>query len=140
MKYEFNKIDDDTTELKYKDNTFIIKRTVGLLQKLQSINYKSKIAMLKALKEEGMTPNDLVVVKVEGGKTYEDRTSADALEEYFRGIESQKIYDEICLEYTHKTYAELLVDIGIDINNAEEIKNFTLKLSTSVVSDNKSPR
>ena len=43
MKYEFIKLDDDTTKLKYKEKEFEIKKTVGLLQKLQKVNFSLSI-------------------------------------------------------------------------------------------------
>ena len=39
MKYEFIKVDEDTTKLKYKDKEFTFKKTVGLLEKLQKVQF-----------------------------------------------------------------------------------------------------
>lgn len=132
MSYKFTKIDDDTTKLEYKDRSFEIKKTVGLLEKLQKVNYKAKISMMKHLKEEGMTSNDLIIKTTKDGKIYEDKSNLIELEEYFTGLESSKIYDEICQEFSKMTFAMLLLDVGIDINNENEVKDFTVELTKAV--------
>ena len=139
MKYEFIKVDDDTTKLKYKEKEFEFKKTVGLLEKLQSVNFNAKIKMMKSLKEQNMTSNDLIVVIKKDGKTIEDKSNLVELENYFIGIESASIYDEICQEFTGMSFAGLLVDIGLDTNNVEEIKDFTMKLSVAITNKDKTP-
>ena len=59
--YEFIEVDKDTTKLKYKDKEFLIKRDVGLLKDLQSINVKAKRRMVMELAKEGLTTKDLVI-------------------------------------------------------------------------------
>lgn len=132
MSYKFTKIDDDTTKLEYKDKSFEIKKTVGLLEKLQKVNYKAKISMMKHLKEEGMTSNDLIIKTTKDGKIYEDKSNLIELEQYFTGLESSKIYDEICQEFSKMTFAMLLLDVGIDTNNENEVKDFTVELTKAV--------
>ena len=140
MKYEFIKIDEDTTKLKYKEKEFDFKRTVGLLEKLQKVNFNAKISMMKSLKDKGLTSNDLIVVTTEGGKTIEDKSNLVELEQYFIGLESASIYDEICEEFTKMSFTALLIDIGIDPENSEEIKDFTIKLSMAIMNKEDTPR
>ena len=140
MKYDFIKIDDDTTKLKYKDKEFTFKKTVGLLEKLQKVHNDAKISMMLHLKEKGLTANDLIVTTKKGGKTIEDKSNLVELENYFVGLESASIYDKICQDFTSMSFAELLVDIGIDVEDSEAIKDFTMKLSTAIMSQNKLPR
>lgn len=139
MKYEFIKIDDDTTKLKYKDKEFEIKKTVGLLEKLQNINYNAKLNMMRALKERGETANDYIVKRVEGNKTYEDKSNLVELEQYFVGIESQNIYDVIIKDTTGMSFAELLVDMEFDLENQTELKQFMTDLTLAITMANKSP-
>lgn len=139
MKYEFVKIDDDTTELRYKDKKYEFKKTVGLIEKLQKIHYQAKIDMMVNLKEKGLTANDLIVTTKKDGKIIEDKSNLVELENYFRGIESEVIYADICKQFTGKGFANLLVDVGIDTNNAEEIKDFTMKLSAAIMSQDNTP-
>lgn len=138
MKYEFIKVDEDTTKLKYKDKEFIFKKTVGLLEKLQKVNFNAKMSMMKALKERGETANDYIVVRKEGNKTIEDKSNLVELEQYFIGLESSYIYDDICKEFTNMTFAELLVDIGLDLD-VDAVKDFTLKLSAAITNQSKTP-
>lgn len=140
MKYDFVKVDDDTTILKYKDKEFEMKKTVGLLQKLQSINNKAKIQMMKELKEQGMTANDLVVVRKEGNKTIEDKSNLIELEQYYVGVASESLYEELCKDYCGMGFAELLVDIGIDVENKDELKKFMTEFTYSITPTTKTPR
>ena len=50
MKYEFITIDDDTSKLKYKYKELEFKKTVGLIEKLQKLNYRAKIKMMTIIK------------------------------------------------------------------------------------------
>lgn len=138
MKYQFIEVDEDTTKLKYKDKEFEFKKTVGLLEKLQKVNFNAKMSMMKTLKERGETANDYIVVRKEGNKTIEDKSNLVELEQYFIGLESSYIYDDICKEFTNMTFAELLVDIGLDLD-VDAVKDFTLKLSTAITNQSKTP-
>ena len=139
MKYEFITIDDDTSKLKYKDKEFEFKKTVGLIEKLQKLNYRAKIKMMTSLKEQGMTANDLIVTTTKNGKTYEDKSNLVELEEYFTGLVSQEIYDEICKEFTKMSFPELIVDIGLNTETIDEVKNFTIDLSKAITKQSDTP-
>ena len=139
MKYEFIKIDEDTTKLKYKDKEFDIKKTVGLIEKLQRVNFKAKMDMMKELKEQGLTSNDFVVIRKEGNKTIEDKSNLIELEQYFVGIESEKIYDDIIKDVCKMSFAELLVDIGIDVYNQDELKAFMIELTKTITPTTNTP-
>ena len=132
MKYEFVKVDEDTSILKYKDKEFTFSKTVGLIEKLQNSNFAAKTNMMKTLKAKGETANDYIVIKHEGNKTIEDKSNLVELEHYFLGLERAKVYDEICQEFTNMTYTELMLDIGLDVTDVEQIKDFTLKLSVAI--------
>ena len=142
MKYEFIKIDDDTTELKYKDKSFQIRKDIELLKDLQSINFRAKVLMMNELKKMNMTMNDLVIVTKEGNKTYEDKTNLMELEQYCLSIEAEKIYDNITMKYTNMTLAQLLTDIGIEIESKskKEIEDFTNDLNYAIVGKTDTPR
>ena len=94
--------------------------------------------MMKTLKERGETANDYIVVRKEGNKTIEDKSNLVELEQYFIGLESSYIYDDICKEFTNMTFAELLVDIGLDLD-VDAVKDFTLKLSAAITNQSKTP-
>lgn len=140
MKYEFIKVDDDTTKLKYKDKEFEIKKTIGLLEQLQKINYNAKLSMMKALKDRGETANDYVVKRVEGNKTIEDKSNLVELEQYFVGLESEELYNKIIKENTNMSFAELLLDIGLDLTSKDELSNFMKDLTFAITPTSNSPR
>lgn len=142
MKYEFIKIDDDITELKYKDKSFQIRKDVELLKDIQSINFRAKVLMMNELKKMNMTMNDLVIVTKEGNKTYEDKSNLMELEQYCLSIEAEKIYDIITKKYTNMTLAQLLQDIGIELETSskKEIEDFTNDLNYAIVGKTGTPR
>ena len=139
MKYEFVKVDDDTTKLKYKDKEFEIKKTVGLLEKLQKVNNKAKLSMMKALTEQGMTANDLIVEKKEGNKTIVDKSNLIELEKYYIGVESENVYDDILKESTNMSLAEILLDIELDYNDKDVVKDFMVELTKAITVEPKTP-
>ena len=65
MKYDFKTIDNDTTELSYKDKKFVIKRDIELMKELQSAIFKAKKKLVFDLAKEGLTKADLVIKKQE---------------------------------------------------------------------------
>ena len=138
--YQFIKIDDDTTELKYKDKSFTFKKNVELLSSLQGINFRAKARMMNELKKMGMSANDLIVVKVEGNKRYEDNTNLLELEEYCLSVEAELIYDEILKKFTNMGLAQILNDIGIERTDKDEILKFTNGVNNAIVGKGESPR
>jgi hypothetical protein len=137
--YKFIKIDDDTTELKYKEKTFTFKKDVELLSSVQNINFRAKARMMSELKKMNMSADDLVLVKVEGNKRYEDKSNLIELEQYCLSVEAELIYDEILKKFCGMTLAEIIKDIGIDITNKDEILEFTNQVNQAIVGKTESP-
>lgn len=126
MKYSFTKIDQDTTELSYKDKKFFIKRDIDLLTKMESLPSRARIRMSKDLAKEGMTFEDLEVKKVVGNKTTIDKTNLMRVEQTYQDMVANEILSEITQKYTHMSFVELLNDIEINISEqgAEEREKF----------------
>jgi hypothetical protein len=137
--YKFIKIDDDTTELKYKEKTFTFKKDVELLSSVQNINFRAKARMMSELKKMNMSADDLVLVKVEGNRRYEDKSNLIELEQYCLSVEAELIYDEILKKFCGMTLAEIIKDIGIDITNKDEILEFTNQVNEAIVGKTESP-
>lgn len=137
--YKFIKIDDDTTELKYKEKTFTFKKDVELLSSVQNINFRAKARMMSELKKMNMSADDLVLVKVEGNKRYEDKSNLIELEQYCLSVEAELIYDEILKKFCGMTLAQIIKDIGIDITNKDEILEFTNQINQAIVGKTESP-
>ncbi len=137
MKYTFTKIDDDTTELSYKGKSFMIKKDVDLLKRMESLPQRAKIKMASDLKLEGKTIEDLQVEKKVGNKTYIDKSSVIDLEKYYQDVVANEILNEICQKYTQMNLMDLFKDIEINISDlgAEEQLEFTTKLLTALKGD-----
>lgn len=130
MKYEFIKKDEDTTILKYKDKEFIFVKDVSLMTKLQSINFDARNQMVMDLAKNGMTVDDLKIVKKENGKRYEDERNIREMENNYILKLSLEVFDEISKESTKMTTAELIADIGIEENESQK---FGLDLRQAIV-------
>lgn len=137
MKYKFTKIDDDTTELSYKGKSFMIKKDIDLLKRMESLPQRAKIKMASDLKLEGKTIEDLQVEKKVGNKTYIDKSSVIDLEKYYQDVVANEILNEICQKYTQMSLMDLFKDIEINISDlgAEEQLDFTQKFLTALKGD-----
>lgn len=137
MKYTFTKIDDDTTELSYKGKSFMIKKDIDLLKRMESLPQRAKIKMASDLKLEGKTIDDLQVEKKVGNKTYIDKSSIVDLEKYYQDVVANEILNEISQKYTNMNLMDLFKDIEINISDlgAEEQLEFTTKLLTALKGD-----
>ena len=139
--YEFVKIDDDTTELRYKDKVFTIKKDIDLQAKIQSAIPKAKILMSAELVKMGMSKKDLTIERHEGDKTYYDNSYLLEIEEQYQAIASQQVFDEIMKKYCGMNLTELMQDIGLDIENGNtENEKFGMELTSALMGkDLKSP-
>lgn len=134
MKYEFIKIDDDVTELRYKDKVFKIKKDIDLQVKIQSAIPRARILMSAELSKMGITKKDLVIERHEGNKTYYDNSNVLDIEEQYQAIASQQVYDEIISKYCDMTLAELMQDIGLNVEEANiENEKFGLELTSALM-------
>ena len=132
MKYKFVKIDSDTTELRYKDKVFSIKKDIDLEKRIQEAIPRARILMLAELKKMGMTKQDLVIERHEGNKTYYDNSNVVDAEEQFQAIATMQVFDEIINKYCNMTLAELMQDIGLNVNEAnKENEQFGLDLTNA---------
>jgi hypothetical protein len=95
--------------------------------------------MMSELKKMNMSADDLVLVKVEGNKSYEDKSNLIELEQYCLSVEAELIYDEILKKFCGMTLAEIIKDIGIDITNKDEILEFTNQVNQAIVGKTESP-
>lgn len=128
MKYEFIKIDADTTELTYKNKKFVIKRDIELMKELQSVIFKAKRKLVFDLAKEGLTKADLVIKKQEGNKTLEDNTNVVELENEYINEATMTMFDDLCKRYFEMGLTDLIQDIGL---NDKESESFGVALMTS---------
>ena len=132
MKYEFKKIDSDTTELRYKDKVFTIKKDIDLIKRMQECNVKARTKLMIELTKAGMSKKDLVIERKEGSKTYYDNSNFLDVEEAYIQEASQEVYDDICKKYFNMNLTELMTDIGLDFKSTTEMESFGLDLTRSL--------
>ena len=123
MKYKFEKINNDTTKLSYKEKEFEIKRDIELSKKIQGIYMKARTKMMVDLAKEGITKKDLIIERKENGKTYYDNTNVTEIEQTYIQMASLDLYNEICKKATGMDIEELMEDIGINETEAEKFGN-----------------
>lgn len=120
MKYEFREIEEDITELKYKDKSFTAKRNIELVKEYQDIDRKAEIEFIKDLAKDGLTIKDLISEVKDGNKTYMDYSNVDYLKSRF--IERKKLdfFEDFCKSITGMTLEELVDDIGLKPEETEQ--------------------
>ena len=122
MKYEFKKIDSDTTKLIYRDKEYEIKKDVELVSIMESIQVKAKQRLYRDLAKDGLTVNDLQVERKEGNKTYIDKSNLISLQQDYLDIVANEVLSDLTSRYTGMKLTELMTDIGINISATEEAK------------------
>ena len=130
MKYKFTKVDQDTTELSYKDKVFPIKRDVDLQKRIQEAIPKARVLMNVELAKMGLTKKDLVIERHEGNKTYYDNSNIMDAEEQYQAIATMEVFDEILVNYTKMTLNDLIQDIDL---NQDEVGDFGTDLTNAIM-------
>jgi hypothetical protein len=123
MKYEFIKQDDDTTILKYKDKEFTIKKDVELQKEFQSINKNARVKMMLDLTKQGITSNDLIIIKKNGSKTYEDKSNLIQLEQGYIQEASIDLFQTLSNKYFNMPLENLIADIGLTEEESTKFGN-----------------
>ena len=126
MKYEFIKVDEDTTKLKYKDKEFEFKRNVKLVSEIQGIIKQARLKMIMELSKQGISIDSLTLEKKENGKTYYDSSNREALEKYYQEEATLDYFNGLIQEIFGMRIEELLMDIGI--STEQEGKVFSEEL------------
>lgn len=122
-KYEFIKQDEDTTILKYKDKSFEIKKDVELQKEIESVNKNARVKMMVDLTKQGITSNDLVVIRKEGSKTYEDKSNLIQLEQSYMQEASIDLFQSLSERYFGMKLEDLIKDIGLEDEEASKFGN-----------------
>ena len=120
MKYEFKKINEDTIELSYKDKKFNIIKDVDSLLKSQDVYNQARTKMLIDMAKKGISVEDLKIKKVENGKTLVDESSLRELEKLYIDAEQRQIFEDASKKYFNMSINELVLDIGLTANEAED--------------------
>lgn len=126
MDYNFEYIDLDTYKLTYtsKDKEkkeFTFKRTIEMAKELQGIIASSRLKMFKELSANGMTKNDLIVVRknADGTISY-DESNYRQLEQQYLEVESSLVMDKIVNDCFGMGLVDLLIDLGVNPNSSKQ--------------------
>lgn len=136
MKYKFEKVDNDTTKLSYKDKEFEFKRDVDLTKKIQGLYANARTKMMVELSKQGITKKDLVIEKKENGKTLYDNSNLTEIENTYIQMASLELYNDITKKHTGMELQELMTNIGLTEKEAEQ---FGTDLTMAIQGDVKTP-
>jgi hypothetical protein len=113
MKYKFEKIDEDTTKLTYKDKEFTFKTNVKLISEMQSLIMQSRMRMIQDLSKNGQSIKDLTIEMKKDGKTYYDNSNKEELERIYQEELTLEYFNNKCYEIFNMDLASLMTDIGL---------------------------
>jgi hypothetical protein len=128
-KYEFIKKDEDTTILKYKDKEFEIKKDVELQKEMESVNKNARVKMMLDLTKQGITSKDLIVIRKEGSKVYEDKSNLIEMEKTYLQEASVDLFQNLSQKYFNMSLENLMQDLGL---NDEEGTQFGIKFAEAL--------
>ena len=114
MKYEFIKVDEDTSKLKYKDKEFEIKRNVKLVNEMQSLVMKARIKMIQDFSLQGQSIKSLTIETKKDGKTYYDNSNKQELEKIYQEQLTLEYFNNKCVELFGMDLQTLMQDIGLN--------------------------
>ena len=129
LKYEIREVEEDITELRYKDKFFKAKRNVNLIKDYEDIERKAKIQFLVDLKKEGLTVKDLTSEVQEGSKTMIDYSNVDYLQKEYVERKKMDFFQDFCKSITGMSLEELINDIGL---KDDECTQFGLDFSQMI--------
>lgn len=143
VQYEFKKLSKDDYELKYEKNgeekTISFKQTIDIAKTNEEKYIKANLKINKALADEGLTKDDLIIKKInpDGTETYDEKNFIE-----FRNMILNRIEAENIVEVLSKTFGksldEIFTELDIDSKNNEEVINFFEKYGEALKSQNPS--
>lgn len=131
MKYVFEKVDEDTTKLKYGEKEFTITKDVKLIHDMQDINAKARKKMVFDLAKEGLTMKDLTVETKKGDKTFYDNSNINELEQIYIQEQTMDMFGKITERFTGMELAQLIIDIGLE--EEKEVSNFAKEFTEAII-------
>lgn len=127
--YKFKKLDNnDEFMLMYgKDKSIKFKRTIKTAQRLQSIDSEARFRVIQKISEMGYTMdnNPFIVIKKEGSKTIRDESNFNYLIEQEKNQAMATIISEIIEDTTKYTLDDILIEIGVNPSNVDDVLKFT---------------
>lgn len=132
VKYEFKKLSKDEYVLSYEKNgeekTINFKQTIDIAKTNEEKYIKANLKINKALAEEGMTKDDLIIKKInpDGTESYDEKNFIEFRNIILRRIEAENIV-EILTKTFDRPLDDLFAELEIDDKNEDEVLEFFSK-------------
>lgn len=132
VQYEFKKLSKDDYELNYVKNgeskTINFKQTIDIAKTNEEKYIKANLKINKALAEEGLTKDDLIIKKInpDGTETYDEKNFVEFRNMILNRIEAENIV-EVLSKTFDRTLDELFAELEIDDKNEDEVLEFFSK-------------
>lgn len=139
VQYEFKKLSKDDYELNYVKNgeskTIKFKQTIDIAKTNEEKYIKANLKINKALAEEGITKDDLIVKKInpDGTETYDERNFIEFRNMILNRIEAENIV-EVLSKTFGRTLDEIFTELEIDDTNDTEVLEFFSKYGEALKS------
>mgnify|MGYP003287571887 CR=1 FL=1 len=137
-KYKIINESIDNYILKYKDKELPFKTDIELMTKIQGARKDARLKMILDLSKRGTSLQELTIITKKDGKTYEDNTNREAMENAYIEDAMNDLLDEICKEKFNMSLAQLLVDM--DVLKDTEIVEFVTDLTSALTGKTPSER
>ena len=132
VKYEFKKLSKDDYVLNYikngEEKTINFKQTIDIAKTNEEKYIKANLKINKALAEEGMTKDDLIIKKInpDGTESYDEKNFIEFRNMILRRIEAENIV-EVLTKTFDRPLDELFAELEIDDKNEDEVLEFFSK-------------
>lgn len=125
--YKFKRLNEDEFELNYNNKSIKFKRDVQTAQRIQAIDSEAMMLALADLSKQGYTMqnNPYIVTRKEGDKEIVDESNWNYIIDRKKEEASTLIIDELFVKCLNFHLVDLLVDMGIDLNNEDDLKTVT---------------
>ena|GEM_PF-5035396 len=131
MKYKIIKNGMDDYTLTYREEKIHFKSKVGIVEELQNVNKKARMEMVDDLAKKGKTVKSLIVETHVDGKTIQDHSNKDFIEQGYIEEEQAKVFTKSVEEMLGVSYETLIKEIGL--TTEEEVEEFAAKLGECLV-------
>lgn len=132
VKYEFKKLSKDEYVLNYikngEEKTINFKQTIDIAKTNEEKYIKANLKINKALAEEGMTKDDLIIKKInpDGTESYDEKNFIEFRNMILRRIEAENIV-EVLTKTFDRPLDDLFAELEIDDKNEDEVLEFFSK-------------
>ncbi len=124
--FKIEQVDEDSYKVisLVNGNELLFKKNVALARKIQSVNANARLKMIKWMKEEGITKNDLIDKTERNGKVTYDESNYRDIERGFIEDEAIEIASNIYNTLFNMSLEEILLHLGFTNESGTEAYRF----------------